>query len=123
MKKSEKLFWEYTENQDKIKLNLEGLPDKIKEFLQYFQNQFLDHYLLQYWSYYKQYSLRTNNSCESYNKVINSYFVKKPIFWKLLYILRQEMSTVEKNYNDSIDFENPFIKKMINYILVKLNNV
>ena len=82
---------------DKIKLNLEGLSDKIKEFLQYFQNQFLAHYPLQYWSYYKQYSLRTNNSCESYNKVINSYFVKKPIFWKLLYILRQEMSTVEKN--------------------------
>ena len=113
----------YIEVFDKIKLNLEGLPDKIKEFLQYFQNQFLDHYPLQYWSYYKPYSLRTNNSCESYNNVINSYFVKKPTFWKLLYILRQEMSTVEKNYNDSIDFENPFIKKMINYILVKLNNV
>ena len=31
------------------------------------------------------------------------------------------MSTVEKNYNDSIDFENPFIKKIINYVLVKLN--
>ena len=33
---------------------------------------------------------RINNACESYHHVLNSKFNKKPTFWKLLAVLRNE---------------------------------
>lgn len=106
---------------EKIKDEVHNLPNIIKDFLQYFETQFLEHYSIEYWPYFKQYSLRTNNCRESYNNMLNSYFVKKPTFWKLLHKLRQEIFTIEKNYNDTIDIEDPIIKKNINLVLLKLN--
>ena len=46
---------------NKIKRDTEDLPNCIKEFILYFEHQFIEHYPLQYWSYFKQYTLRTNN--------------------------------------------------------------
>ena len=41
---------------DKIKGDTDNLPNCIKEFIIYFENQFIEHYPLLYWSYFRQYT-------------------------------------------------------------------
>ena len=66
----------------------------------YFKKNYIDKFNYNDWNYYKCYDHRTNNSCESYNHVLNSKFSSKPTFWKFISILKQE------EYNLNIELEN-----------------
>ena len=66
----------------------------------YLKKNYIDKFNYNDWNYYKCFDHRTNNSCESYNHVLNSKFSKKPTFWKLISVLKQE------EYNLNIELEN-----------------
>lgn len=50
-------------------------------------------------NYFGKYRHMTNNACEAYNSKINKWFEKKSSFFKLIYELRIEDSTIVINYN------------------------
>ena len=49
---------------------------ELNSFLDYFENNFLKTYELDWWNYYNDVNIRTNNPCEGFNNRLNSYFVK-----------------------------------------------
>ena len=51
-------------------------------------------YPIKRWNYYNNYRHVTNNACESYNAKLNNLFQKKPTFFKLLYEIRLEESSI-----------------------------
>ena len=60
------------------------------EFLKYFYKTYFLKYPVENWNYFDNIEDTTNNRCESYNHHLYSYFNKKPTFYKLLFILREE---------------------------------
>ena len=54
----------------------------------YFKINYIDKFNSNDCNYYKCYDHLTNNSCESYNHVLNSKFSKKSTFWKFLNVLK-----------------------------------
>ena len=74
--------------------------DNIQFVKIYFKKNYIDKFNYKDWNYYKCYDHRTNNSCESYNHVLNSKFPSKQTFWKFISILKQE------EYNLNIELEN-----------------
>ena len=69
-----------------------------KKFLEYFENNYLKIYPLKNWNYFDCIENTTNNCCESYNNKLNSFFPKKPTFFKLLYKLREEEDFIMKEH-------------------------
>ena len=65
-------------------------------FLNYFENTYLIRYEISTWNYFEKIEHTKNNCCESYNNKISSYFNKKPIYLKLIYILRKEEGDISK---------------------------
>ncbi|KAG4085107.1 hypothetical protein H8356DRAFT_1435640 [Neocallimastix lanati (nom. inval.)] len=49
------------------------------------------------WNYYENIEHLTNNVSESYNSYLNNIFPNKPLFYKLIYILKEEENL---SYND-----------------------
>ncbi|KAG4097011.1 hypothetical protein H8356DRAFT_1425672 [Neocallimastix lanati (nom. inval.)] len=49
------------------------------------------------WNYYENIERLTNNASESYNSYLNNIFPNKPLFYKLIYILKEEENL---SYND-----------------------
>ncbi|KAG4092905.1 hypothetical protein H8356DRAFT_1321662 [Neocallimastix lanati (nom. inval.)] len=49
------------------------------------------------WNYYENIEHLTNNASESYNSYLNNIFPNKPLFYKLIYILKEEENL---SYND-----------------------
>ena len=60
------------------------------EFLKYFYKTYFLKYPVENWNFFDNIEDTTNNRCESYNHHLYSYFNKKPTFYKLLFILREE---------------------------------
>ena len=57
---------------------------------------------IEFWNYFNQYRLRTNNPCEGFNNKLNSYFDKKPTFYNLINILAREELLVKKETENTI---------------------
>ena len=83
-------------------INANNKLEDLNEFLQYFEDTFINKYDIVFWNYFDEYNLRTNNPCESYNNRLNCFFAKKPTFYNLLYILGREESLIEREYADLI---------------------
>ena len=60
------------------------------EFLKYFYKTYFLKYPVENLNYFDNIEDTTNNCYEWYNHHLNSYFNKKPTFYKLLFILREE---------------------------------
>ena len=76
--------------------------EELEEFLVYYEEQFFNIYDIKYWNYYDQYYLRTNNPCEGFNNKLNSFFAKKPTFYRLINVLAKEELLVKNEYEDLI---------------------
>lgn len=66
------------------------------DFLKYFYKTYILKYPIYEWNYFNKIEDITNNYCESYNNYLNGYFNKKPSFFKLLFILREEENFILK---------------------------
>ena len=66
--------------------------------MKYYEDNYIRKLNIKEWNYFDNIEHTTNNCCESYNNKINHYFNKKPTFFKLLYILRNEEDEVIKEY-------------------------
>ncbi|KAG4088723.1 hypothetical protein H8356DRAFT_1361693 [Neocallimastix lanati (nom. inval.)] len=67
------------------------------QFLEYFNKNNLLKYNVNNWNYYENIEHLTNNASESYNSYLNNIFPNKPLFYKLIYILKEEEKL---SYND-----------------------
>ena len=70
--------------------------ERFLEFLKYFYKTYILKYPINDWNYFNKIEDTTNNCCESYNNYLNGYFNKKPSFFKLLFILREEENFILK---------------------------
>ena len=50
------------------------------------------------WNYYENIEYLTNNASESYNSYLNNIFPNKPLFYKLIYILKEEENLFYNDY-------------------------
>ena len=86
----------------KIIFNLikdENDNDNFKNFIAYFEKEYLNKYDILSWNYYNNYRHITNNSCEAYNAKINKWFMKKQTFFKLIYQLQLEENIIVTTYS------------------------
>ncbi|KAG4089038.1 hypothetical protein H8356DRAFT_1432268 [Neocallimastix lanati (nom. inval.)] len=67
------------------------------QFLEYFNKNYLLKYNVNNWNYYENIEHFTNNASKSYNSYLNNIFPNKPLFYKLIYILKEEENL---SYND-----------------------
>ena len=70
----------------KIIFNLikdENDNDNFKNFIAYFEKEYLNKYDILSWNYYNNYRHITNNSCEAYNAKINKWFMKKTYIFQI----------------------------------------
>ena len=67
------------------------------QFLEYFNKNYLLKYNVNNWNYYENIEHLTNNASESYNSYLSNIFPNKPLFYKLIYILKEEENL---SYND-----------------------
>ncbi|KAG4087393.1 hypothetical protein H8356DRAFT_1433642 [Neocallimastix lanati (nom. inval.)] len=67
------------------------------QFLEYFNKNYLLKYNVNNWNYYENIEHLTNNASESYNSYLNNIFPNKLLFYKLIYILKEEENL---SYND-----------------------
>ncbi|KAL6601120.1 hypothetical protein U3516DRAFT_802289 [Neocallimastix sp. 'constans'] len=67
------------------------------QFLEYFNKNYLLKYNGNNWNYYENIEHLTNNASESYHSYLNNIFPNKPLFYKLIYILKEEENL---SYND-----------------------
>ncbi|ORY36956.1 hypothetical protein LY90DRAFT_511382 [Neocallimastix californiae] len=67
------------------------------QFLEYFNKNYLLMYNVNNWNYYENIEHLANNASESYNSYLNNIFPNKPLFYKLIYILKEEENL---SYND-----------------------
>ena len=72
--------------------------ENFDEFLDYFKDNYINIDQINNWNYFDNIENTTNNCCEAYNNKLNNYFEKKPTFFKLLYILREEEDLIRKEY-------------------------
>ena len=77
----------------------ENKNNNFKEFLNYFENEYINKYGVESWNYAENVRHVTNNACESYNSKLNRLFSVKPTFYKLLYELRLEEHQISVTYN------------------------
>ncbi|KAG4102926.1 hypothetical protein H8356DRAFT_1420754 [Neocallimastix lanati (nom. inval.)] len=95
----ETLFKEIKKNANKFRSNT--LITTINFHCDFEQEYFNKNYLLKYnvnnWNYYKNIEHLTNNASESYNSYLSNIFPNKPLFYKLIYILKEEENL---SYND-----------------------
>ena len=85
----------------KLILNLikeENDNNNFKNFILYFENEYINKYDILSWNYYNKYRHITNNACEAYNAKIKKWFMKKPTFFKLLYELQIEENIIVTTY-------------------------
>ncbi|KAL6590945.1 hypothetical protein U3516DRAFT_805813 [Neocallimastix sp. 'constans'] len=68
------------------------------QFLEYFNKNYLLKYNVNNWNYYENIEHLTNNASESYNSYLNNIFPNKPLFYKLIYILKEEENLSYNNY-------------------------
>ncbi|ORY37164.1 hypothetical protein LY90DRAFT_511356 [Neocallimastix californiae] len=84
-----------------VKNNNDNLSKKkynnFLQFLEYFNKNYLLKYNVNNWNYYENIEHLTNNASESYNSYLNNIFPNKPLFYKLIYILKEEEKL---SYND-----------------------
>ena len=71
--------------------------NNFQQFLEYFNKNYLLKYNVNNWNYYENIEHLTNNTSESYNSYLNNIFSNKPLFYKLIYILKEEENL---SYND-----------------------
>ncbi|KAG4090779.1 hypothetical protein H8356DRAFT_1430878 [Neocallimastix lanati (nom. inval.)] len=103
--KKEVLNYESLHNhlEKEIDVSISVAKHKIKEeikkiqFLEYFNKNYLLKYNVNNWNYYENIEHLTNNTSESYNSYLNNIFSNKPLFYKLIYILKEEENL---SYND-----------------------
>ncbi|KAG4090664.1 hypothetical protein H8356DRAFT_1409679 [Neocallimastix lanati (nom. inval.)] len=111
----ETLFKEIKKNSNKFRSNTlitttnfhcdfeQGISNAAKkynnflQFLEYFNKNYLLKYNVNNWNYYENIEHLTNNASESYNSYLNNIFPNKPLFYKLIYILKEEENL---SYND-----------------------
>lgn len=82
-------------------LNLIITNNKIKELSEYlksFLNTYTKKYEVEMWNYYMERQTRTNNACECYNRILNSYVSKKPTFYQFVNILSIEEKNIHSDY-------------------------
>ncbi|KAG4107141.1 hypothetical protein H8356DRAFT_1417395 [Neocallimastix lanati (nom. inval.)] len=70
--------------------------EKQKNILCYHEVKNNNDYNVNNWNYYENIEHLTNNASESYNSYLNNVFPNKPLFYKLIYILKEE----KLSYND-----------------------
>ncbi|KAG4103918.1 hypothetical protein H8356DRAFT_1419868 [Neocallimastix lanati (nom. inval.)] len=70
--------------------------NNFQQFLEYFNKNYLLKYNVNNWNYYENIEHLTNNASESYNSYLNNIFPNKHLFYKLIYILKEE----NLSYND-----------------------
>ncbi|KAG4095728.1 hypothetical protein H8356DRAFT_1426740 [Neocallimastix lanati (nom. inval.)] len=71
--------------------------EKQKNILCYHEVKNDNDYNVNNWNYYENIEHLTNNASESYNSYLNNIFPNKPLFYKLIYILKEEEKL---SYND-----------------------
>ncbi|KAG4093435.1 hypothetical protein H8356DRAFT_1428721 [Neocallimastix lanati (nom. inval.)] len=71
--------------------------EKQKNILCYHEVKNNNDYNVNNWNYYENIEHLTNNASESYNSYLNNIFPNKPLFYKLIYILKEEENL---SYND-----------------------
>ncbi|KAG4101166.1 hypothetical protein H8356DRAFT_1422047 [Neocallimastix lanati (nom. inval.)] len=71
--------------------------EKQKNILCYHEVKNNNDYNVNNWNYYENIEHLTNNASESYNSYLNIIFPNKPLFYKLIYILKEEENL---SYND-----------------------
>ncbi|KAG4090059.1 hypothetical protein H8356DRAFT_1431448 [Neocallimastix lanati (nom. inval.)] len=71
--------------------------EKQKNILCYHEVKNNNDYNVNNWNYYENIEHLTNNASESYNSYLNNIFPNKPLFYKLIYILKEEEKL---SYND-----------------------
>ncbi|KAG4083592.1 hypothetical protein H8356DRAFT_1436850 [Neocallimastix lanati (nom. inval.)] len=71
--------------------------EKQKNILCYHEVKNNNDYNVNNWNYYENIEHLTNNTSESYNSYLNNIFPNKPLFYKLIYILKEEENL---SYND-----------------------
>ncbi|KAG4091472.1 hypothetical protein H8356DRAFT_1430325 [Neocallimastix lanati (nom. inval.)] len=71
--------------------------EKQKNILCYHDVKNNNDYNVNNWNYYENIEHLTNNASESYNSYLNNIFPNKPLFYKLIYILKEEENL---SYND-----------------------
>ncbi|KAL6625474.1 hypothetical protein U3516DRAFT_794581 [Neocallimastix sp. 'constans'] len=85
----------------KMQINLGNLSKKkynnFLKFLEYFNKNYLLKYNVNNWNYYENIEHLINNASESYNSYLNNIFPNIPLFYKLIYILKEEENL---SYND-----------------------
>ncbi|KAG4081658.1 hypothetical protein H8356DRAFT_1438523 [Neocallimastix lanati (nom. inval.)] len=74
-----------------------SLENKTKNILCYHEVKNNNDYNVNNWNYYENIERLTNNASESYNSYLNNIFPNKPLFYKLIYILKEEENL---SYND-----------------------
>lgn len=84
-------------------INAKNKISELNEFLDYYEKTFIKKYEIDYWNYFKEFNLRTNNPCENYTNRLNSFFEKKPTFYYLVHILAREESLIKKEYEALIN--------------------
>ncbi|KAG4092518.1 hypothetical protein H8356DRAFT_1429342 [Neocallimastix lanati (nom. inval.)] len=71
--------------------------EKQKNILCYHEVKNNNDYNVNNWNYYENIEHLTNNASESYNSYLNNIFPNKSLFYKLIYILKEEENL---SYND-----------------------
>ncbi|KAG4101428.1 hypothetical protein H8356DRAFT_1383400 [Neocallimastix lanati (nom. inval.)] len=71
--------------------------EKQKNILCYHEVKNNNDYNVNNWNYYENIEHLTNNASEPYNSYLNNIFPNKPLFYKLIYILKEEEKL---SYND-----------------------
>ena len=54
----------------------------------YFKKTYITKFNTNDWNYYKIYDHKINNSCESFNHVLNGKFNNKPTIWKFISVIK-----------------------------------
>ncbi|KAG4099871.1 hypothetical protein H8356DRAFT_1423473 [Neocallimastix lanati (nom. inval.)] len=74
--------------------------EKQKNILCYHEVKNNNDYNVNNWNYYENIEHLTNNASEFYNSYLNNIFPNKPLFYKLIYILKVLKEEENLSYND-----------------------
>ncbi|KAG4093736.1 hypothetical protein H8356DRAFT_1428438 [Neocallimastix lanati (nom. inval.)] len=95
--------------------------EKQKNILCYHEVKNNNDYNVNNWNYYENIEHLTSNASESYNSYLN-IFPNKPLFYKLIYILKEEENLSYNSYLNNIFPNKPLFYKLI-YILKEEENL
>ncbi|KAG4083111.1 hypothetical protein H8356DRAFT_1437178 [Neocallimastix lanati (nom. inval.)] len=85
---------QFKEIKKKIQINF---GKNKKNILRYHEVKNNNDYNVNNWNYYENIEHLTNNASKSYNSYLSNIFPNKPLFYKLIYILKEEENL---SYND-----------------------